>query len=118
MKKIIYTLIFFCLLVTNAVAQKAIGQWNTYLSYYSTNLVAEGNNHVFGVANGSLYSYNKEDNSISYYSKQTGLSDNDINNVALLFKISKILGGIYDRHWGTQAESACRAVKNRSFGKL
>lgn len=82
MKKIIYTLIFFCLLVTNAVAQKAIGQWNTYLSYYSTNLVAEGNNHVFGVANGSLYSYNKEDNSISYYSKQTGLSDNDINNVA------------------------------------
>lgn len=82
MKKILYTLIFFCLLVTNAVAQKAIGQWNTYLSYYSTTLVAEGNNHVFGVANGSLYSYNKEDNSISYYSKQTGLSDNDINNVA------------------------------------
>ena len=52
MKKILYTLIFFCLLVTNAVAQKAIGQWNTYLSYYSTTLVAEGNNHVFGVANG------------------------------------------------------------------
>jgi sugar lactone lactonase YvrE len=45
--------------------------------------VAEGNNHVFAVANGSLYSYNKEDKSIAYYAKETNpaLSDNDILSI-------------------------------------
>jgi ligand-binding sensor domain-containing protein len=46
-------------------------------------LIAEGNNHVFAVANGSLYSYNKDDKSIIYYAKETNpaLSDNNIINI-------------------------------------
>jgi sugar lactone lactonase YvrE len=45
--------------------------------------VAEGNNHVFAVANGSLYSYNKEDKSVAWYAKETNpaLSDNNILNI-------------------------------------
>jgi hypothetical protein len=45
-------------------------------------MVAEGNNFVFAVADGSLYSYGKEDNSLNYYATETGLSDNQINSIA------------------------------------
>lgn len=81
MRRIIYTLLFIYIITLNIVAQKAVGEWNTYLAYYTTTNIAEGNNHIFAVANGSLFSYNKEDNSITHYSKQTGLSDNDIDHI-------------------------------------
>ncbi|MDR1161671.1 MAG: hypothetical protein LBK45_04970 [Tannerellaceae bacterium] len=62
---------------------KGADTWRSYLSYHNTSLVAEGNNHVFAVANGSLYSYNKEDKSIAYYAKETNpaLSDNNIISI-------------------------------------
>jgi ligand-binding sensor domain-containing protein len=41
--------------------------------------VAEGNSVVYAIADGSLYSYGKDDNSLRYYSKETGLSDNLIS---------------------------------------
>lgn len=80
MRRIIYTFILISITISNIIAQ-SVGEWNTYQAYYTTTNIAESNNHVYAVANGSLYSYNKEDNSITYYSKQTGLSDNDINNL-------------------------------------
>ncbi|MDR1624854.1 MAG: T9SS type A sorting domain-containing protein [Tannerellaceae bacterium] len=77
-------IIFICLhSLTQAGYLKSAGAWRSYLSYHNTTLVAEGNNHVFAVANGSLYSYNKEDKSIAYYAKETNpaLSDNNILNI-------------------------------------
>lgn len=57
---------------------QGIGTWKTYLSYYNTTEVAEGANYVFAATNdGGVYSYGKDDNSIQFYSRQTGLSDND-----------------------------------------
>jgi hypothetical protein len=58
-----------------------MGKWRSYLAYYTTTLVAEGNNQVFAVANGSLYSYGKDDNSVRYFSKENGLSDNQITSI-------------------------------------
>lgn len=51
------------------------------MAYYETTQVAEAGNCVYAVANGSLYSYGKEDNSLVYYSRQTGLSDGDISHI-------------------------------------
>ena len=82
MKRTLYILLLLCMTLHYMVAQKGVGQWSSYLSYYETKHVAEANNHVYAVANGSLYSYNKEDNSLAYYSRQTGLSDGDINHIA------------------------------------
>ncbi|MDR0394316.1 MAG: hypothetical protein LBH77_04075, partial [Tannerella sp.] len=63
-------------------SQTLIGQnyknWNTYLSYHEATGVAETNERVYVLANGSLYSYGKEDTKIHILSKQTGLNDNDI----------------------------------------
>ncbi|WP_304247470.1 two-component regulator propeller domain-containing protein [Parabacteroides gordonii] len=91
MRRIIYTLLLIYITVSNITAQKSVGEWNTYLAYYTTTNIAEGNNHVYAVANGSLYSYNKEDNSITHYSKQTGLSDSDINNLIFNPEVNTLL---------------------------
>lgn len=81
MRRIAYTFLFLCITVSYLTAQKSVGQWNTYLAYYTTTKVAESNNYVYAVADGSLYSYNKEDNSITHYSRKTGLSDTDITQI-------------------------------------
>ncbi|MDR2681290.1 MAG: hypothetical protein LBC47_10830, partial [Tannerella sp.] len=52
--------------------------WKTYLAYSEATKVAESNDRIYVVSNGSLYSYGKEDREIKTYSKQSGLSDTDI----------------------------------------
>jgi ligand-binding sensor domain-containing protein len=61
-----------------AVKARRIGEWYTHLATYNTTHVAEANNQVFALADGTLYSYGKEDGRVAFYSKQTGLSDTDI----------------------------------------
>lgn len=69
-------------------------RWKSYLAYYNTTLVAEANNNVFAVADGSLYCYNKEDQSLQTYSRLNGLSDvtitqlgynSDVNTLLLVY---------------------------------
>ena len=91
MKRIIYTLLLLYIVLFNTSAQKSVGEWSTYLAYYTTTKIAEANNHVYAVADGSLYSYNKEDNSITHYSKQTGLSDSDINFIIFNPEVNTLL---------------------------
>lgn len=91
MRKIVYTLLLICITVPYIIAQKSVGEWNTYLAYYTTTKITEGNNHVYAVADGSLYSYNKEDNSITHYSRQTGLSDNDIDHIIFNPEVNTLL---------------------------
>jgi hypothetical protein len=55
---------------------QSAGKWHSYLAYHHTEAVAEGNTRVYALANGSLFSFGKEDNSLNYHSKETGLSDN------------------------------------------
>ena len=90
MKRITYTFLLTCMVVSSIVAQ-SVGEWNTYLAYYKTTNIAEGNNHIYAVADGSLFSYSKEDNSITHYSRQTGLSDNDINNICFNPEVNTLL---------------------------
>lgn len=80
MKRILSIYILLCAL-TQLIQAQGVGTWTPYLSYYNTTDVAEAGNIVFAVANGSLYSYGKEDQSLKFYSRQNGLSDNDIANI-------------------------------------
>ena len=66
-----------CLLCRPLGAQQ-VGEWSSYLATYHTTGVAETDNRVFAVADGTLYSYGKEDTRVTVYSTQTGLSDTDI----------------------------------------
>ena len=69
--------------------------WKTYLSYNNTNSVEESNDQVFVVAEGSLYTYGKDDNSIKKYYKGNGLNDNTISLIRYN-KQTKSLLIIYD----------------------
>lgn len=77
MKRVFFLVAALFYFVHTGISQE-IGQWEPHLSYYNTTAVAEANNHVYAIASNSLYSYNKEDNSIRFYSKENGLSDNKI----------------------------------------
>lgn len=66
-------------------------KWKSYLAYYNTTLVAEANNNVFAVADGSLYSYNKEDQSVQTYSKLNGLSDVAITQLGYNADVNTLL---------------------------
>ncbi|MFA6768704.1 MAG: hypothetical protein WCR86_09830, partial [Parabacteroides sp.] len=94
MKRICYLLLFAFLLCQLSHSQ-AIGGWQAFLSYYNTVKVAETNDYVFAVAQGakvsandteqnggSLFRYNKEDNSIKLFSRQDGLTDQQITHIS------------------------------------
>lgn len=65
-------------LMTARAADNTTDRWHTYLAMYNTTSVAEAENNVYAVADGTLYSYGKADDNIRIYSRQTGLSDSDV----------------------------------------
>lgn len=63
-------------------AQIPIGAWRDHLPYNKGKKLAEMGTKVYCATNdGSLYSYNKSDNSIQKYSKVNGLSDADVSAI-------------------------------------
>ena len=88
-KTYIYILLLVVFFQTTLYAQD--WKWKSYLAYYNTTLVAEANNNVFAVADGSLYSYNKEDQSVQTYSKLNGLSDVSITQLGYNADVNTLL---------------------------
>ena len=82
MRNIWITILFFLLPISILAADDNTIDWKTYLSYYNTEWVEESADQVFVVAEGSLYSYGKEDNSIKQYYKGNGLNDTDIQFIS------------------------------------
>ena len=62
--------------------QAQVGTWKTYMAYYQATIVAETPNLVFAVYDGSLLSYNPEDEEVRTYSMQNGLHDTNIQQMA------------------------------------
>lgn len=90
MRRILSICILLLVLTQSGNAQ-GTGMWTPYLSYYNTTAVAETNNNVFALANGSLYSYGKEDQSVKFYSRETGLSDNNITKMGYNADVNTLL---------------------------
>lgn len=63
-------------------AQLAMGKWRTHFAYNSVSQIAQSDNKVFALSEGSLFSIDKEDQGMEFYSKMNGLSDNNITNIA------------------------------------
>lgn len=80
------------------LSAQAPGTWKSYMSYYNTISVAEADNNVFAATKGSvngnfgsLYSYNKEDQSIRIFSKETGLKDTQIAKIGYNQEVKTLL---------------------------
>lgn len=57
-------------------------QWKLHYSYAKMEEVAYSATEVYGLANGALFSLNKQDETISLWNKSTGLNSSDILHIA------------------------------------
>ena len=80
-KRYFLSLILFFSIVVTALAG-GVGTWKNYLAYSDVQWVEEGSNKLYVLASNSLYTYNKNDQSIKTYDKVNGLSDTDIRFIA------------------------------------
>ena len=75
-KTTLFLLLIACF--SNVQAGAGIGSWKIYRAYQNAMIVAETPNLCFGVYDGSLLSYNPEDEEVVTYSSEDGLSDVNI----------------------------------------
>ena len=57
-------------------------QWRLHLSYNNPQEVVATPKHIYAVANGSLFSVDRADESITYWSKATGLNGSTVAHIA------------------------------------
>jgi len=62
-------------------AQVAMGKWRTHLSYNNVSQIAQSGNKIFAVSQGALFSLDKQDGSIYFYSKINGLNGSNITKI-------------------------------------
>jgi ligand-binding sensor domain-containing protein len=67
------------LLLALPLGAQRVGEWQMYLATHDTRGVTEAASRVYAVANGTLYSYGKDDNSVTVHSKLNGLSDAEVS---------------------------------------
>lgn len=95
MKKIFTLITFIAALCPGFVnAQLAMGKWRTHFAYNNVEQITQSENKIFAVSEGSLFSVDKEDEGIEFYSKVSGLNDGTIS-VIEYDKISKQLLIVY-----------------------
>lgn len=92
MKRIlsILTTLFLTLTVS---AQLAIGEWRTHFAYNKVTLVQETPTKIFGVSEGELYYFDKEDGGYGLINKSNGLSDSGIERLAYSSEMGLLVVG-------------------------
>ena len=75
MKYLLTSILVSCVCLS-ALAQSAIGSWQTHMAYTNTTQITQSNEKVYGISGGTLYSILKTDHIIETYSKIYGLNDN------------------------------------------
>ncbi|MEI8084635.1 MAG: T9SS type A sorting domain-containing protein [Paludibacter sp.] len=78
--KIIAALLF-CLLSTPIWSQVEMGKWRTHFAYNNASQIAQSENKIFAVSEGALFSVDKTDEVIEFYSKLSGLNGSNISNI-------------------------------------
>lgn len=81
MRKSIYILIILLGVFISSKAQLATGKWRTHFAYNSVTKIAHTDNKVFAVSDGALFSVDKLDGGLEFYSKISGLHDSNIATI-------------------------------------
>lgn len=66
----------------NLLFAQAVGSWTNYQSYRSASKLVDAGNLVYCAGNGSLFSFNKTDNSVQKINSINGLSDVNVQSIA------------------------------------
>jgi hypothetical protein len=79
------------LLLTTYASSATVGTWRLYNSYSNITNVEPLGNYIFALADGNLFSYNKTDHSVEEHNKLTGLTSQNITNIAACRTAKKLL---------------------------
>jgi len=83
MKKTIYFTLFLLFVFSVSLwSQVAMGKWNIHYAYNSVSQIAQSDNKIYAVSDGALFSVDKTDGNMVFYSKLNGLSDATISLIA------------------------------------
>ena len=63
------------------IAQVAMGKWRTHFAYNNVSQIAQSDNKIFAVSEGALYSVDKQDGGLEFYSKNSGLNGSTISRI-------------------------------------
>jgi hypothetical protein len=82
MKKRIFITGFLLIVFTCSMwSQVAMGKWSTHFAYNSVSQIAQSDAKIYAVSNGALFSVDKLDGSIEFYSKLSGLNGSNITRI-------------------------------------
>lgn len=62
-------------------AQVAMGKWRTHFAYNNVSQIAQSDNKIYAVSEGALFSVDKTDGGLEFYSKLSGLSGANISRI-------------------------------------
>ena len=88
---LIFTLLFYSIGIYPQ--NIPIGQWRAHLPFVKGQSVTDAGSKIFCAAEDALFSYNKEDNSLTSYSKINGLSDIGISVIRYYSRYNVLLIG-------------------------
>jgi len=80
-KRILYiSFLLFCFGLST-VAQVDMGKWRTHFAYNNVTQITQSANKIYAISEGALFSVDKSDGTMEFYSKLNGLSSSDISNI-------------------------------------
>ncbi len=82
MKKILSIAITLLTIANLGIAQVQMGGWRTHFSYNTITKISQSDNKIFAISEGSLFSIDKIDGSLEFYSKLSGLNGTNISQIA------------------------------------
>jgi len=80
-KNIFFTLVLLFVFSFMSFSQVAMGKWNTHFAYNSVSQIAQSDNKIYAVSEGALFSVDKLDGNMEFYSKLSGLNDANISRI-------------------------------------
>jgi len=64
-----------------SIAQVAMGKWHTHFAYNNVSQIAQSANKIYAVSEGALFSIDKQDGGMEFYSKISGLNGSNISRI-------------------------------------
>ena len=80
-KYIIISVLFISISTIFSSAQVAMGKWRTHFAYNNVSQIAQSESKIYAVSEGALYSVDKQDGGLEFYSKINGLNSSTITRI-------------------------------------
>lgn len=93
MRNLIKPILILCALAyaVSGFSQLEMGGWQTFFNYNNVSKIAESKDKIYALSDGNLFSVDKEYESVETYTKLTGLSDDNIINIAYCEKLNTMV---------------------------